>query len=396
MWEQRRMGNGIMAMVVSAIFMCINGVRGGDVSDYKPGHNFNGAEHDVLCEVLKASADLWDASRKTDLKLDNGLEKSLGQALFGKESGGNLEDIKDTLPPEYNTAAHRELMCGWCHHKQPAHPGKSIPHDLMCLCTPGKYAEPFYSYWFFKLIFEETGFKLCGKQQQEMVKDKNDGWYVDGQDKKVVGLQKPWNTVIMGCLKGSVNKTSISKDAEHKILQQKLKRLNTALQEFVNKMVQDNKGRPKFGGKHRDNTESDGKDEKSMHVRYRFCGGKKYGGGRSKTPWWQRLQNSLRMNEEQLIVSRQVTTQASGGSDETEDSEVDETLDAEGEDFPPEEDSNTHTVRTQDSNGSSTHIPTTNSSTNITMGPLNTTEARNSTFPRIEYLRSNTPKNLPC
>ncbi|CCD16816.1 unnamed protein product [Trypanosoma congolense IL3000] len=266
----------------------------------------------------------------------------------------------------------------------------------MCLCTPGKYAEPFYSYWFFKLIFEETGFKLCGKQQQEMVKDKNDGWYVDGQDKKAVGLQKSWSTVIMGCLKGSVNKTSISKDAEHKILQQKIKRLNTALQDFVNKMVKDDKGRPKFGGTHRDNTESDGKDEKSMHVRYRFCGGQKYGGGRSKRPWWQRLQNSLGKNQEQLIVSRQVTTQASGGGDGTEDSEEDETLDAEGENFTPEKDSDTHTVRTQDSNGNSTHNSTTNRSTESTVIPLNTSASGNSTYPRLEYLRSNAVKNLPC
>ncbi|CCD12262.1 Variant surface glycoprotein [Trypanosoma congolense IL3000] len=379
MRELRRIGRGkCVAMLVLAIVMNF-------VDAYPPGTVFNDGEYKALCGVFHASLDLWNASRESNLKLGAGLEISLSQALFGKESGGSIEDITESLPPEYNNAPHRGWMCGYCSHTEPAHPGKSITHDLMCLCTPGQYAEPFYGYyWLFG--FRENGFKLCGKLRQEMGVDLRHGWYSEGRKKQAKGLDMSWKAVIMGCVNSWKN-GNITGSPD---LSEKLTRLNTTLQEFVSKLYKDDKRRPKLGGTHGDKKESDGTTEQHIHVRYRYCGEPRRGGGRPKRPWWKKMQDVLKKTKSQLFLEHSTPTLPEENEDDTEQGEGQE------EDFETVEgglESGTPEVIKSPKQGE--NITHTNGPTNSTIWSLNGTDNVNSTYPRLEYLRSSTTITRP-
>ncbi|CCD15057.1 Variant surface glycoprotein [Trypanosoma congolense IL3000] len=383
MKEPWRMGRGVWAMVV-AVTMFMRGVRGG-VSDYQPGWSFNGAEHDALCDVFQASLDLWNASRKSNLKLGGGLENALGQAIFGSTSGGNIEGLKDTLPQEYKNPERRQYRCGSCNHHKETYPGKSIPHDLMCLCTPGKYGEPFYGYWFFQLVFEDTGFKLCGKERKDMVNNHHDGWYEDEKKREARGLEKPWKTVVMGC----VNSWKKNGGAVNQTLEEKLKTLIEAMTNFGTELFKDGNRWDKLGGMKEHHTESDGRDEKSIHVRYRLC-------QKKKKPWWRKLQEVLGKPQIQLLVDPSAVTHAKEPGQDLEEGE--EILEEPGErnmDSGGGTSSQAGSSTQGGSDGNATQTQGFNNGSNSTVGMTNTSASENSTSTRFGMLRSGTPITPP-
>ncbi|CCD15735.1 Variant surface glycoprotein [Trypanosoma congolense IL3000] len=384
--ESRRIGRGILAIVVF-MAMVMNGVRGGDFGNYGRGYDFNGAEHNALCGVFRAAVDLWNASRKSDLKLGGGLETSLGQAIFGNTRSKKLETITDALPKEYKNhkISQRGVLCGTCKYgEQPHYPGRSITHDLMCLCTSGKYGEPFYSYFwnyfFFRYSFSTTSYTLCGKKREQLVKDENEGWYEEGRHKQATGLDKSWKNVVWGCLSSSKREEGI----ESHDLKEKVSRLMETMRNFttVLKVVD---GRHRLGGVHGHNSKGDGKDEKSMHVHYDTC-------DIIRKPWWKRLNETLNGKDpEALLVDRSTPTPSVEGMEDT---------DGESEFFGEEQNTESEGPTPlagsplQSNNGTQIQGPT--NSTESTVIPLNTSASGNSTYPRLEYLRSHAVKNLPC
>ncbi|CCD15301.1 Variant surface glycoprotein [Trypanosoma congolense IL3000] len=365
-----------------AMVMFMDDVR---VYSYPDGTVFNDVEYKALCEVFKASADLWDASKSAGKVPSNVLKSALSQALFGSTGGGDLESLKDELPKEYLDPGQRKYRCGYCDYKTDTYAGKSITHDLMCLCTPGKDAEPFYGYywWLFGYYYKENGFKLCGTLKEEMGVDRSHGWYEEQKKRGTKGLEKAWKTVIMGCLKKWKNSSkTVSQDVTEKV-----KKLSMAMQNFTKALRRVN-GLDKLGGFDEHN-EADGTTERNLHVRYGNC-------EKKRKPWWKRLNETLNgKTPEDVLVDPSVSAQPTGAIDEPEeDGEFLE--ESHGESFESESPATQTSDSLQKNNGNSTHIPTTNSSNNRTMDTFNKTDSRNSTFPRIEYLRSNTPKTPPC
>ncbi|CCD14212.1 Variant surface glycoprotein [Trypanosoma congolense IL3000] len=375
---------GMLAMLM-VIVMVMRGVRGGYVSDYEPGLNFNGAEYDALCGVFQASLDLWNASRTSEKGLDKILEASLIQALFWNIGNKYLNGITNTLPKHYTYRKlfHRGERCGRCQNKDKFYfPGSSITHDLMCLCTPGKDADPFYgSLWFF---YSETGFKLCGKEAKDMVSGPDNGWHVNGKNKEMNGLEKPWRAVVMGCFNGWKSKTG----EWNQDIREKVNNLNATMQNFT-KLLKQIKDHHKFGGFDEDR-EADGSSEKHIHVRYGTC-------PRGRAPWWKRLNEALYGKKPDDLLVERTSNQPDAGSGELQlESTMEESLEdmaEEAEGIKSEGHTNQAGTSSQSSNGNKT---VSQSTTNSNMGPLNTSETGNSTYPRLEYLRSHTPKIIPC
>ncbi|CCD17088.1 Variant surface glycoprotein [Trypanosoma congolense IL3000] len=379
MWmrEPRMIVKGTCMIMVLA--MVVNLVHA-----YPPGTVFNDGEYKTLCPVFQASLDLWNATLNSEVKLSGGLKKALGQAIFGSASGGDMDSLKDELPKDYRNPGHRGRRCGLCRNKDSYFPGRSITHDIMCLCTPGKDAEPFYGYyWWFGYYYKANGFKLCGQLREEMGVDLSHGWYEEGTGKKANGLEKSWSAAVMGCVNSWRNST---KTANHS-LEERLTKLKETLDIFTKKFFKDRNRWDKLGGFKEHSTESDGKDEKNIHVRYGPCGG-------SKTPWWKRLQDLLRKNtNEKLLIKPSAAMQAEGSEGEPEEQEDEESLEEAG-------DMESGEPTTQE--GSSQQGPIENgtqtmtqSRTNSTTSVVNTTGVGNSTYPRLEYLRSSTTITRP-
>ncbi|CCD17738.1 Variant surface glycoprotein [Trypanosoma congolense IL3000] len=275
--EQRRIINGIMVMVVSVAMECV----WAGFTDYKKGHNFNGHEHDALCEVFKATADLWETSTTSKKKLGNDLENALRQALFGNTRTMHLGSITSTMPSVHHNIGHRGWRCGSCANGDAYSPGSSIPHDLMCLCTPGYYSEPFYAWWWdLWWHYEETKFLLCGKKREDMVSDQYQGWYVDKGTKVAKGLDKPWKAVVWGCFDNR-NKGSGTGNPD---LEEKVKKLKTTMQKFTT-LLKVVGLHHKLGGT-MNHTASDGRTEENIHVHYTDCAGR-------SEPWWKKLNRTL-------------------------------------------------------------------------------------------------------
>ncbi|CCD13244.1 Variant surface glycoprotein, partial [Trypanosoma congolense IL3000] len=331
--------------------MGMKGVSG--VYTYSSGTIFNGKEHDALCSVFQSGLDLWNASRNSDLKLASGLESALGQALFGKSRGGQLESIKEDLPQEYQNPGHRGQMCGRCWNSERYYPGRSITHDLLCLCTAGQYGRPYYGhFWLFGWHPKETSFKLCGKERANMVENENSGWHAKTyyKNQQAKDLDKTWRTVVWGCYNSWKSKAVQGSQN----LEERLRALTGAMENFTNKLTIDRNKWHKLGG-FEEHTESDGSDERHIHVRYGPC-------NNARKPWWRRLQEALRGKTpsqlllEPSVASSQVTRsehEADGKGEEEDFSEMEE---GEGHMEPGETtasgDANHTGAMTQNSHGS--------------------------------------------
>ncbi|CCD11840.1 Variant surface glycoprotein [Trypanosoma congolense IL3000] len=298
-------GKGKEKGVWVALLVMVMGMRrvSGSYEDYENGHNFNGKEHEALCSVFKASADVWEASKGSPLTLDKNLEYGVRQALFGTYDGKIPERITEGLPAAYNTHSlkYRGTRCGGCPGGDTNYfAGWSITHDLMCLCTPGYYSEPFY-YWILGFIYRETGFRLCGRKREDMVPDQYQGWYSYNGYKQAKGLHSSWKAVVLGCYN---NRTKRRETKGHN-LEEKVKKLSEATQHFTTLLKQSG-GRSKLGGFEKHHTESDGKDEKSMHVRYGACNDR-------RQPWWKKLNEALMGKKPQELIKRPSSASSGAG-----------------------------------------------------------------------------------
>ncbi|CCD16944.1 Variant surface glycoprotein [Trypanosoma congolense IL3000] len=136
--------------------------------------NYNDNEHKALCDVLGAAVTLWDRVKDQDTPF----RKALGRAIFGKEDGRNLDDFKKMLPAEYRGDESGKSSCGECRFDPTHYPGRSIPHDLLCLCTAGENGAPFNS---------GGHHSLCGVSGDDW------GCMVTQIQTGYVGTQQPWN-----------------------------------------------------------------------------------------------------------------------------------------------------------------------------------------------------------
>ncbi|CCD16327.1 Variant surface glycoprotein [Trypanosoma congolense IL3000] len=350
---------------------------------YKAGTTFNEKEHHSLCAVFQASAELWEASEKSDKVPNEDLKAGLRHALFGNTNKNNLNGITDRLPKVYQRPGHRGWRCGSCQNDDPYFPGSSITHDLMCLCTPGYYGEPYYAW--FGWSYWENGFTLCGKPRVDMIDNGYHGWYAYKSYRVFKGLNKPWKTAVWGCLK------SRKSNAEHgsRNLTEKIDRLKVTMQNFTSTLKKVG-GHDKLGG-FEEHNEADGSDERHIHVRYGTC---KYG----RRPWWKKLKETLDGKKpEDLLVSRPTNEPARRPGENPEDDlgeELSEEMEENEEDTEAEGHNITEDTAAQDANG--THTQGLTDSTDSTVLPHDTEETESSTYPQFQYLRSNTPKTLPC
>ncbi|CCD16275.1 Variant surface glycoprotein [Trypanosoma congolense IL3000] len=174
-------------------------------------HNHNGDNHDDLCSVLKAAVTLYHSRRSGEK-----LRKALKRAIFGNESGGgDIETLQKGLPETHNNPGNRKNWCGDCTYGGDHYPGKSIPHDLICMCTVGSSGFPFTH-------MSENGKTLCGKSATDLGCEKNresgtgchgknnSHWWNDtstnhepnGKGQVKEHLETTWNTVVKPCLQG--------------------------------------------------------------------------------------------------------------------------------------------------------------------------------------------------
>ncbi|CCD14286.1 Variant surface glycoprotein [Trypanosoma congolense IL3000] len=384
--EPRTIGKGMLAVVVVVMAMVIGGVVA-----YPPGSVFNDEEYKALCDVFQASLDLWNASRTSSKKLDNLLEKHLCQALFGKSSGGKVDDFKEILPQEYNDPGYRLYRCGYCDYNTETYPGKSITHDLMCLCTPGKDAEPFYGYywWIFGYYHKENGFKLCGRLREEMGVDLSHGWYAHKGKHQAKGLENSWKTVTMGCFNGWKN----SNKTANQTLEEKVKRLSETLDNFKKKGLKKVNGRYKLGGFDEHN-EADGSSEKHIHVRYGTC---KYG----RRPWWKKLEEVLQgKNPESLLFEHSVNQPAAGQGTGTEDDEEEGGILMEEGKFPShpgmEEGPTSKTEGAQGVNATQTSVPINSTVIHLNSTRYGTMDGAENYSAQYQMLRSSTSTHPPA
>ncbi|CCD15200.1 unnamed protein product [Trypanosoma congolense IL3000] len=154
---------------------------------------FNAEEHDALCNVLVAAVELWDIEESPESELPSALKTAINQAIFGKEKGGNLEDLYEALPDVYEHPGDREQWCGKCspRYQRGPYPGKSIPHDLMCLCTPGKEGTPFPRSSSWSRLLGWKRITLCGQRRWELIEEGHVGWYSLTYGSAMCDLRKP-------------------------------------------------------------------------------------------------------------------------------------------------------------------------------------------------------------
>ncbi|CCD15236.1 Variant surface glycoprotein [Trypanosoma congolense IL3000] len=162
----------------------------------------NGAQHQALCDLMKAAVGKWGSSGEG---LSEPLKKALHQTIFGNESGGSLETLRNGLPKDYEEVLKqsdsRNFACGQ-HYNDPTElgrvhqvlrSGQSAPHDLVCLCTVGDGGWP--------LNISDSE-KLCGLDKSSLGGG-SEGWGDESHETKVGKKQitATWNKVTTPCLK---------------------------------------------------------------------------------------------------------------------------------------------------------------------------------------------------
>nr|CCD21841.1 VSG [Trypanosoma congolense IL3000] len=165
-----------------------------------PMHH-NQKEHAALCDVLGTVVAIFESGRG-----GTKLQRALSRAILGNENGGTgVRALLGTLPQEFHNPGNRHNWCGSCGHGGKDHyPGKSIPHDLLCLCTVGGDGYPFYAN-------SDGAPTLCGKNAKDLLcgqaegkhcaSEARTGWSEQKFDEKVKNhLNATWGTVVKTCL----------------------------------------------------------------------------------------------------------------------------------------------------------------------------------------------------
>ncbi|CCD13171.1 Variant surface glycoprotein [Trypanosoma congolense IL3000] len=373
MVESRIIRKGILTILVATVV----GIRAREI---------NKNEHKKICDALKVSVGLWKMVQSKEWNPSIALASALGQAIFGNERGGNLEDLKETLPQAYVNPGHRGQWCGSCSHSGTHYPGISIPHDIMCLCSPGRCEEPFHYHYSdsYGCTLRWSWRTLCGKGHDDLGNEYSRGWFSMKSPAKIKQstgnhtgyLQIPWKETVWGCIK-DVLKIS---EKTHKTLEAQLNILNKTLQDFEKILKGRHTGMHKLGGTDKD-TEDYASDEFTFHVRYGSCGDASHG-GESKKPWWKKLlegltksSNASREETEAFFNSASAGSTAGyyGGHYQHQQGHA-----------TPDGGPTPAGKRPSTTQGNGTQ---TQESTNITMG---THADGNYTAPRLEMLRSST------
>ncbi|CCD16733.1 Variant surface glycoprotein [Trypanosoma congolense IL3000] len=181
----------------------------------------NHGEHKALCTVLKMVVGKWGSGGESLLEP---LKTALHRTIFGNESGGSLETLRNSLPKVYEEVVQdsdsRNMACGQLRNdgndyhsiKQPRWSGHSAPHDLVCLCTLGNNSWP--------LDDTQTASTLCGQEKSALGSGKgNNGWSAIYTGKEQ--MEATWANVTSKCLEGGG----------------KGETLKAALKEFTDKLV---------------------------------------------------------------------------------------------------------------------------------------------------------------
>ncbi|CCD17180.1 Variant surface glycoprotein [Trypanosoma congolense IL3000] len=173
------------------------------------GNDHNGAEHKALCHVLKAAVHEWES--KGDGLLEP-LKTALHRTIFGNETGGSLETLRNGLPKVYDDvlggADSRNMACGQVRNAggdyynvhQPRWSGHSAPHDLVCLCTLGNNSWP--------LNDTQKATTLCGQEKSALGAEKGtNGWSAMNTGKEQ--MEATWGSVVVQCLESGGNENSL-------------------------------------------------------------------------------------------------------------------------------------------------------------------------------------------
>ncbi|CCD11709.1 Variant surface glycoprotein [Trypanosoma congolense IL3000] len=191
-------------VIVGMMMMALSGSSlGTGTSEH---HNHNEDHHDALCGLLGAAVRKWKRTHNPTTK------KVLAQAIFGNESGGNLNTLLAGLPETHHKPGNRHNWCGSCAYGGDHYPGKSIPHDMLCMCTVGEGGFPFLAY------SDKPETKLCGKSAADLgcknQQDSGNGchsnqhWWTtstkshNGNGEAKVHLNVTWEKVVKPCLQG--------------------------------------------------------------------------------------------------------------------------------------------------------------------------------------------------
>ncbi|CCD13081.1 Variant surface glycoprotein [Trypanosoma congolense IL3000] len=371
----RRIGRGILAILVAMVV----GIRARDI---------NKKEHAKICEALVQTITLWKMVESKEWIPSMGLASALRVAIFGDERVGLVGDLKETLPEAYVIPGHRGQWCASCNHNEEKHPGKSIPHDIMCLCSTGRCEEPFQYHGWSGCKGYWTEHTLCGKTHEELGHPDGGGWWSKGgpeTTQRSTGnltkyLQISWNQTVWGCMKAAIQNNAPPKEN----IQMQLAKLNQTLEDFE-KLLKGKNQKNTYGGSS-DSTSDHASDQYTFYVHYGSCGDASHG-GEAKKPWWKRLLEALKRNtnasreEEEAFFNSASTGSTAGyygGS-------YQHTQGHPAQDGgPPQAVERSSTTQ---GNGSHTH-----GSINNTMGGH---EEGNHTGSRFQYLRSSTTITRP-
>ncbi|CCD17361.1 Variant surface glycoprotein [Trypanosoma congolense IL3000] len=164
--------------------------------------NHNGAQYQVLCDLIKAGANKWREVRRREPT--DTLRKALKMTLFGYGTVETLETLKSGLPKDYDdvedTQESRDLWCG-----QPFYddygapdrwPGYSALHDMVCLCTAGENGWPVN-----ESKTSTNKDKLCGQDRTALKAEGGQGWGYT-RHKENAHVEATWNVTVTPCLDG--------------------------------------------------------------------------------------------------------------------------------------------------------------------------------------------------
>ncbi|CCD17450.1 Variant surface glycoprotein [Trypanosoma congolense IL3000] len=169
-------------------------------------HNHNGEHYGTLCDLLAAAVQKWKTANNSSVK------KALSQAIFGHPNGKGDPSELD-LPSTHHKPGNRRQWCGECvYGDQESYPGKSIPHDILCMCTVGENGYPFLE------GLDKPDTRLCGRSAgdlgcgQDVGNGKgclkgNGHWWSENSDRNHAGkyLKATWDGVVKTCLGKQLN-----------------------------------------------------------------------------------------------------------------------------------------------------------------------------------------------
>ncbi|CCD13265.1 Variant surface glycoprotein [Trypanosoma congolense IL3000] len=183
-------------MLMKIWFVMIMMAVGVGAQETETDHNKDA--HAALCDLLQAVVSKW---RNGGSELSEPLKTALHRTIFGNESGGNLEILRNALPTAYKSEdASRIFSCGeprenpYHRGNQARWPGHSAPHDMLCLCTVGHGGLPLNG-------GDPNSKKLCGKNKNDLGASENQGWGTGQEDRRgEKQMEATWDNVTKKCL----------------------------------------------------------------------------------------------------------------------------------------------------------------------------------------------------